>query len=191
MCHAVPKAIWSAAAASSRELVGDAHQLPRRAGELLGVAAGGAEADEARREAERLAAGAAVAARRRTCPSGSGITRSPTCQPSTPSPSAAIRPTTSTPRTNGSSTGKRETPSRTSTSRWLSAHARDVDQHLARARLRIGDAPRAGGRRDRRTRGTRPPSRSDLPDPLAADGLRLCLTFGGVKHARVDTPPNV
>ena len=52
-----------------------------------------------------------------------GITRSPTCQPSTPSPSSEIRPTTSTPGMNGSSTAKRETPSRMSTSRWLSAEA--------------------------------------------------------------------
>ena len=53
-----------------------------------------------------------------------GSTRSPTSQPVTPSPSAAIRPTTSQPRMNGGSTGKREIPSRMSTSRWFRPHAR-------------------------------------------------------------------
>ena len=60
MCQAVPKAIWVAAAASSLRLVGDPDQVPDRAGELLRVAARGREADEAGREAERLAPGPAV-----------------------------------------------------------------------------------------------------------------------------------
>ena len=106
----------------------------------------------------------------------SAITRSPTCQPSTPSPSAAIRPTTSTPGMNGGSTGKRETPSRMSTSRWLSALAvmststwpvpgsgiRELlqPQHVETAELVEHDRFHA------------PTSRN----PLAARGLRLCLT---------------
>ena len=45
-----------------RELVGDADQVFDRARQLLRVAARGREADEAGRQAERLAAGAAVAA---------------------------------------------------------------------------------------------------------------------------------
>ena len=44
------------------ELLGHAHQVPGGADELLGVAAGGAEADEAGGVTERLAAGPAVAA---------------------------------------------------------------------------------------------------------------------------------
>jgi hypothetical protein len=44
------------------EPIRDADQVPRRAGELLRVAAGGREADEARGQAQRLAAGAAVPA---------------------------------------------------------------------------------------------------------------------------------
>ena len=44
------------------ELLGDAHQVPGRAGEPLRVAAGGAEADVVGVRAERLAAGAAEAA---------------------------------------------------------------------------------------------------------------------------------
>ena len=39
---------------------------------------------------------------------------------------------------NGGSTGKREMPSRTSTSRWFSARGDDVDDDLARPGLRVG-----------------------------------------------------
>ena len=52
-----------------------------------------------------------------------GITRSPDCQSVTPSPTARMRPTISKPGVCGGETGKREMPSRMSTSRWFSAHA--------------------------------------------------------------------
>ena len=52
-----------------------------------------------------------------------GLTRSPGDQPSTPSPSSSTSPASSTPSVCGRVTGKRDVPSRTSTSRWLSALA--------------------------------------------------------------------
>ncbi len=53
-----------------------------------------------------------------------GATRSPTVQRSdTPGPTSTISPASSSPEVWGSPIGKREMPSRRSTSRWFSAHA--------------------------------------------------------------------
>ena len=49
-----------------------------------------------------------------------------------------MRPTTSIPRMKGGSTGKRETPSRTSTSRWFSAQAATSISTSPGPGLRIG-----------------------------------------------------
>ena len=123
MCHAVPNAICSAAGRLVAELVRDAHELPCRAGEPLGVAARGGEADEPGRRAERLAAGAAepaLAARVHQAAASRGR------RPASPRRRRRARRSGRRPRRRArtaGSTGKRETPSRTSTSRWLSALA--------------------------------------------------------------------
>ena len=121
-----------------------------------------------------------------------------------------MRPTGSTPSVWGNSIGKRETPSRTSTSRWLSADAVTSTTTSPDARVGSG-APRSGARRRCRTRGRRRPSRlrsslsntlvfkSDIRDSskamaslqtarsfLFAPGARSGSSFG--RSSRAPTP---
>src|SRR5712691_2359379 len=107
-----------------------------------------------------------------------GLTRSPGGQPSTPSPSSSTSPASSTPSVCGRLTGKREVPSRTSTSRWLSA--------LARILTSTSPGPGLGSSTSS-TRSTSMPPNSwnrtaftrstSLP---AGRPLRLCLTSGSL-----------
>ena len=93
--------------------------------------------NEAGASADRLAPGAAVRHARHMSRSGSGDTRSPTSQPSTPSPSAAIRPTGSTPGTCGKLDRKpRDTLAHVDVE-MVQRRGGDVDEDLARAGLGI------------------------------------------------------
>ena len=68
-----------------------------------------------------------------------GATRSPTFHSSeTPAPALTIVPASSSPMISGNSSGKREMPSRKSTSRWLSAQAPTLTSDLARPCDRVG-----------------------------------------------------
>ena len=123
MCHAVANAICDGRRLEIGQLVRNADELGGGAGELLGVASGMDEADEAGVETQGLPARRAEARTGRTCPSG---TASRGRRPATPRPRRrarrSVRPPRR-PRTCGGSIGKREIPSRTSTSRWFSAQA--------------------------------------------------------------------
>ena len=121
MCQAVANAICGRGRVLVRELVRDADQLASRAGELLGVPARGGEADEAGSEAQGLTPRLAVAALAARVPSdrASPARRPASRRPRRRGPRCARRPRT--PRMKGGATSKRDTPSRMSTSRWLSA----------------------------------------------------------------------
>ena len=124
MCQAVPKAMWLAAASTSVTPSGMRTSCVVLAEHLLRVCAAGAHADEpGRRRTERLTAAAAIGA---GAADGDQVRRHAVTElPALDAVAQRLDPSRPAPRRGcaGSSTGKRETPSRTSTSRWLSAVA--------------------------------------------------------------------
>ena len=179
-------------------------QVRRPAGELLRVAAGGREADEPGREAERLAAGAAVAA------VAAGVHQVRHRRGRRPaSPRRPRRLPDAADDLDAEDERRLDREARDALAdvdvEVVQRAGADVDRHLAGPGL--GSAtPRPAGRRGRRTRGTRPPSRdlpcagrrecvmSDVrsrvkPEPHRATLRRRPTSWTPPPHARRDHPP--